>query len=371
MNAWSKRLAVIGGGMAGHLIAHAMRDLMTVTLIDPKTYVEVPMSVPRLLVEPDALPARIPYADFLPGVTLLRGLATAISERSVEVATAEGNTTVSFDYAVIATGSHYLDPLIKATSGTVDERKAEIAAAHRIYRSARRLLIVGGGAVGVEIAAEFVETFPDIKLTIIEQGNGLLRAAPSKFGDWATRFLGDHGVEIVLNDRLVSPAIGLQPSDGVVTTAAGRKIAADAIVWATGIKIATGFVAMCLADAVEADGRLKTDEYLRLQGRPNVFVAGDVTNLPERRVAIIAGQHAAAVAKNLKSLARSDQAKLVPYKPQPPGKGMGRLMVVTLGRQGGLTSLPFGQFRADFLARNIKSKDMLVGRVRKGVGLTS
>ncbi|MCC2654524.1 MAG: hypothetical protein K0Q60_4690, partial [Microvirga sp.] len=55
-----KRLAVIGGGMAGHVIAHAMQDTMNVSLIDPKTYVEVPMAVPRLLVEPDALPARIP-----------------------------------------------------------------------------------------------------------------------------------------------------------------------------------------------------------------------------------------------------------------------------------------------------------------------
>jgi NADH dehydrogenase FAD-containing subunit len=366
-----KQLAVIGGGMAGHLIAHALRTTMKVTLIDPKTYVEVPMAVPRLLVEPDALPARIPYTDFLQDVRLVAGRATAIDERSVAVMSADGTTqTVPFDYAVIATGSRYVDPLIKAAATTEAERQAEIAAAHQRYRKARRVVIVGGGAVGVEIAAEFAETFPHVRVSLIEMGRTLLADAPSKFGGWAWEFLDRKGAEIILNDRVVEPAIGQQPVGGVVTTASGRRIQAEAIVWAAGVKIATEFVAQTWPALVEADGRLKTDTTLRLQGHPNIFVAGDVTNLPERRLAIVAGLHAPAVIKSLKALAISKDAALAPYKPALPGKGMGAMMIVSFGRTGGLSSLPFGQFRANFLARSIKSKDMFVGQVRKGVGLT-
>jgi hypothetical protein len=40
------------------------------------------------------------------------------------------------------------------------------------------------------------------------------------------------------------------------------------------------------------------------------------------------------------------------------------MMLVTFGRHGGLSSLPFGQFSAAFFAR-IKSQDMLVGRVAR------
>lgn len=62
----SKRsVLVIGGGAAGHQIAYQLRDDANVTLVDPKTYWEVPMAVPRLLVEPDALKARIAYKSFL------------------------------------------------------------------------------------------------------------------------------------------------------------------------------------------------------------------------------------------------------------------------------------------------------------------
>ena len=62
--------------------------------------------------------------------------------------------------------------------------------------------------------------------------------------------------------------------------------------------------------------------------------------------------------------------KLTPYKPKIPGKGLGKLMVVTLGRRDGLTSLPFGQFRAPFMARNMKSENMFVAKYRKAVGLS-
>lgn len=131
----AKRLVVIGGGMAGHQIAYTMQDTMEVTLIDPKTYVEVPMAIPRLLVEPDALPARIPFTDFLGAATLVRGHATAMADQAVEVTTVDGKKQlVPFDYAVIASGSRYADPLIKAAAGTETERRAEIAAAHDLYR---------------------------------------------------------------------------------------------------------------------------------------------------------------------------------------------------------------------------------------------
>jgi NADH dehydrogenase FAD-containing subunit len=367
-----KRLAVIGGGMAGHVIAHAMQDTMNVSLIDPKTYVEVPMAVPRLLVEPDALPARIPYVQFLPRVTLIQGHATLMTDWSVDVETSQGaKQTVDFDYAVIASGSRYSDPLIKAAAASETERSAELATAHELYLSARTVVIVGGGAVGVEIAGEFVESLPNAKVIIVDSGKKLLQAAPSKFGTWAERFMMEHGVEVLLNDRVTSPSVGKQPTNGVVTTASGRTIKADAVIWATGVNVATEFAARAWPDAAEPDGRLKTDRFLRLVNHPTLFVAGDATNLPERRMAIVAGLHAPVVIKNLKALAVAAnpvRVALTPYKPHPPNTAKGRMMFVTLGRHGGLSSLPFGQFRAAFLAR-IKSEDMLVGRVRKGVGI--
>lgn len=359
---------VIGGGAAGHQVAYQLRDVARVTLVDPKTYWEVPMAVPRLLVEPDGLAARIPYRAFLGAARHLQGKVVAIDANSAQVAAANGSTQrVGFDYAVIATGSAYLDPLIKTQAPTEPERAAELQAMHQRLRTARSIVIVGGGPVGIETAAEIRETLPSARVTVVHGGATILDAAPGKFPDWAEKDLRGKGVELIVGDLVVSPAIGEQPTDGKVLTRDGRTIAADAIVWAAGAKPVTAFLADSWPDAVQADGLVKVDQYLQVAGRKNVFAAGDITNLPENRLAIIGGLHAKSIAANIRALIAGKPLK--PYKPAPPGKGMGKIMVVTLGRNDGLTSLPFGQFRAGFFARKIKARDMLVGMSRKAVGL--
>ena len=370
-----KKLVVIGGGAASHQIAYDMRDSLEVTLIDPKTYWEVPMALPRLLVEPDALPARMSYASFLPGVRLIQGRAVKMAKNSVTVdLNGQSPETVTFDYAVIATGSRYVDPLIKAEVPTEAERSAQISAAHSRLKRAHRVVIAGGGPVGVETAAELRATFPTVAVTLVHGATKLLETAPDKFGDWAAAAdLQRSGVDLLLNDMVVEPAIGMQPESGKVRTKAGRVIEADVVIWAAGVKPNTDFVAASWPDLVQSNGFIKTDAYLRLQGQPHVFVAGDVTNLPEGRLVITASFHIPSIVSNLKTMlaaATSADAKLKPYSPKVPGKGLGKLMIVTLGRRDGLTSFPFGQFRASFLARKMKSENMFVAKYRKAVGLT-
>ena len=366
-----KNVLVIGGGAAGHQIAYRLRDDAAVTLVDPKTYWEVPMAVPRLLVRPDALQARMRYDSFLSPARHIQGKVVRLADGSADVALSDGQEqTLTWDFAVIASGSVTIDKLIKAQAQTETERAAEIAAMNDRLRSARTIVIAGGGPVGVETAAELRETFPGASVTLVHGGAKLLDRAPNKFPDWADAAMRDRGVTVILNDMVADPAPGMQSADGRVRTSSGKSIDADVVIWAGGVKPVTDFVAKSWPAAVQADGQLKVDQYLRLEGHPNVFVAGDVTNLPEGRLAIIGGLHAKSVAANLKALVTAQDTgtvKLKPYKPALPGKGMGKLMVVSLGRDDGLTSLPFGQFRASFLARKIKSRDMLVGMSRKAV----
>lgn len=369
----SKKLVIIGGGAAGHQIAHDLRETFEVTLIDPKTYWEVPMAVPRLLVEPSALPARMSYASFLPGVRHVQGRAVSLSDHAVEVETRHGQQTLPFDYAVIATGSRYLDPLLKAEAATEPERQAEIIAAHQRIKSARAVVVAGGGPVGVETAAEIRETFPNVAVTLVHGGPKLLDTAPNRFGAWAERTLQALGADIVLDDRVESPSMGQQPEGGSVRLRSGRVIEADAIVWAAGTKPMTEFVAASWPDVVQPNGLLRTDRFLRLEGHPNIFVSGDVTNLPEGRLVITVSFHVPSIVANLKAMLAAGSAtgaKLKPYAPKVPGKGLGKLMVVTLGRRDGLTSLPFGQFRMPIIARKMKSENMFVSKYRQMVGLT-
>lgn len=369
-----KTLVVIGGGAAGHQIAHDLMDTMAVTLIDPKDYWEVPMALPRLLVDPDALLARMTFASFLPDVRHLQGRATGIADHNVTVETASGSETIAFDYALISTGSRYLDPLIKAETVTEAGRSAEIRDAHARLKAARTIVVVGGGPVGVEVTAELLESFSGQTVTLVHGASELLENAPSKFGMWAKTSLEKAGAELVLRDMVVEPAIGQQPLNGQVKLKSGRILRADAVVWAAGTAPMTGFVEASWPHLVEPNGLIKTDAFLRLEGHPNIFVAGDVTNLPEGRLVITASFHVTSIVANLKKLAVASapaDAALKRYKPALPGKGMGKIMIVTLGRRDGLSSLPFGQIRASFVARKMKAQNMFVSKYRQLVGLAA
>lgn len=367
-----KKLVVIGGGSAGHKIAYLLQDSLDVTLVDPKNYLEVPMALPRLLVEPTGLLAQISYSDFLPRVAHLQGKAVSIAANSLVVETDANRITLPFDLAVVATGSRYIEPLIKAELPDQEDRQAQIYCAHHNLKSARSVVIVGGGPVGVEIAAELRESTPHLDVTLVHAAGKLLETGPTNFGDWALERLHNMGAKVWLNDAVILPAVGNQPLDGKVVTKTGRTVSADIIIWATGTRPNTEFLAQSWPHLVQENGLLKTDDYLRLEGFSNIFVAGDVTNLPEGRLAIIASFHASSIVRNIKSIAsasHTSRVKLKPYAPRQPGKGIGKMMIVTLGQYGGLTSLPFGQFKNGFIARHIKSKSMFVNQYKKDIGL--
>ncbi len=77
----------------------------------------------------------------------------------------------------------------------------------------------------------------------------------------------------------------------------------------------------------------QVDPQLRVVGTDNLFACGDVTDVPESKLAFLAGMHAELVAKNFRALVKSgSKAKLGAWK---PAMGM-RVELVSLGRGNGV-----------------------------------
>ena len=147
--------------------------------------------------------------------------------------------------------------------------------------------IVGGGATGVELAAELHKTTRelvaygfekidperDIKMTIIEAGPRILAALPERVSLAAQDLLKSLHVEVLTGERVT------QIRDDAIITASGRTIGVELAVWAAGIK-APDFLHEL--DGLETNriNQLLVHQTLQTTRDPDVFAIGDCACCP-------------------------------------------------------------------------------------------
>ena len=103
----------------------------------------------------------------------------------VTVDRSKGREEVGFDYAVLTTGSRCVASSIKAEVPTELERRRQIVEATGRIKRARRIVVAGGGPVGVETAAELSEAYPHLEVTLLHGVPKLPETGHSKFVKWA------------------------------------------------------------------------------------------------------------------------------------------------------------------------------------------
>ena len=150
-------------------------------------------------------------------------------------------------------------------------------------QSAHSILIVGGGPTGVELAGEIANDFPEKKVTLVHKGPRLVEFFGTKAADKTLRWLRSRKVEVKLE-----LAVDLNStSDGsqVYQTSTGESIKADCHFLCAGKPLASAWLnETVLRTNLDKSGKLMVDEYLRVNGRSNIFAIGDITDI---RVSLI------------------------------------------------------------------------------------
>ena len=365
----NKQVVIFGGGIAGVQLAKQLADEFKVTLVDPNDYFEVPMAVPRSLVRPEfAEQAIIPYAMALPNVTLVQGTLIEMGANAGEVRTQDGRQiTVSGDVQVLCTGSIYANALLRSPGGNAEARKLIYRQYRQTVEAARDILIVGGGPVGVEVAGELSESYPDKTLTLVEAGPRLLAGTSELAARHAALVLASRGVSILLGERLqmsTKTHEDIFGGKGEAKTVSGRKLVYDLLVWCTGGRPNTSYMNPQLGEVLNARGQIRVGADLRVAGHAAMFALGDITDLDENKMAWHIGGQVTCAAVNIRRVLqehRRDPA-LARYKAQTGNPKM----AVTLGSRQGVLHLPFfGVIRSPWFARKAKAEHMLVPKYRK------
>ena len=150
-----------------------------------------------------------------------------------------------------------------------------------------QVAIIGGGATGVELAAELhnttrdlvsfgldrIDPDEDIKLNLIEASERILPALPARLSDAAARLLGDLGVRIRTRARVA------ELIKNGVRLADGQIIPAELVVWAAGVK-APDFLREL--DGLETNhlNQLLVTPMLQSTRDENIFAIGDCAACP-------------------------------------------------------------------------------------------
>lgn len=124
-----------------------------------------------------------------------------------------------YDYLILATGATYTEPISPATpkvagrpmplttTTTVLGRYKEWQKVHERLKGAKRVLILGGGAVGVELAAEILDhnnTSSRTTVTIVHSRPTLVPLFPRSVGAYAEDWLTRRGAKLLLGESLRS-----------------------------------------------------------------------------------------------------------------------------------------------------------------------
>jgi len=185
--------------------------------------------------------------------------------------------------------------------------------------------IVGGGATGVELAADmhnvvrrlreygFEHFSPErLDVSVIEAAPGLLPRLPDRIGVSVSRELERIGVKVRVATRVA------EVRESAVLTGDGEEIPADISVWAAGVK-APGWIAGC-GFPVDRLGRIEVNADLSVKGHPSVFAIGDCcscysedgTEVPPRAQA--AHQMASIASRNIRRLRTGKPARQFVYR---------------------------------------------------------
>ncbi|CAN6277568.1 unnamed protein product [Urochloa humidicola] len=348
------RVVVVGGGVAGSLLAKTLQGDADVVLLDPKEYLEIPWAELRSMVQPSfAERSLIYHKDYLTDATIVTSSAIGITEDAV--LTADGQS-LPYDYLVIATG-HAL-----ASPGSREERIKEFQRDNGKIESSDSVLIIGGGPTGVELAGEIVVDYPDKKVTLIHRGSRLLEFIGDKASKKTLDWLTSKKVDVLLQQSVDLGS--LSDTDKVYKTSGGETITADCHFVCIGKPLSSSWLHdTILKESLDSKGRVMVEKDLRVKGYNNVFAIGDITDIPEIKEGYLAQKHALLVAKNLKLLIKgSPNTKLSTYSTGYP------LALVSLGWNEGVAQLPFLTL-GGCLPGKIKSGDLFISKTRKQMGL--
>ncbi|CAK9785464.1 FAD/NAD(P)-binding domain-containing protein [Cutaneotrichosporon oleaginosum] len=400
-----------GGGHAAKLLASQLPEGWRVVAIDRNTHMNHVYVFPRVIALPKHAPKAFPpYTNLFklppapevdpePGspasyqVTQKRGVTNGphvfvhgeisrltTSSVSFRRSGEEEDETISFDYCIHALGASLPAPcdVWRPDNEAPGTKKGAVHWMQKqsgVIERAPRVLIVGGGALGIQFASDIKSIWPEKEVTMLHSRARVLPRYPQEMHDAAIDGLKSLGVNVVLGQRVVHwPASDAEGVEQIVRTDAGEAFTADLVLPCTGTRPHSELMAAMDAHTVNpANGRIavrpttqvrRFDVAREMEGLAvddkepksepgqdadldHMFAIGDCADTTAIQAGHVSYYQGVVAVKNiLKMIARenatqnhgpsAESDELETYTPTPP------MLKLTLGLKNYATAMPDG-----------------------------
>lgn len=275
-------MVIVGAGQAGLQIAESLRaegydGPITLLGEEPEApYHRPPLSKAMLSGTTDESQLTIRGPEFLArkGIALATGVPVVGIDRAARRVRLDDGRECGYDGLALATGAR-ARPLpvpggelagVLALRSVADARRIDAA-----LIGARRVVVIGGGFIGLEVAAAARKR--GVGVTVLEAADRLMArvVAPALSGFFA-RLHQQHGVAVELGASVVA-LDGREGCVANVRVADGREFPADLVVVGIGVLPNDGLAASC---GLACDGGILVDGCSR-SSDPAIVAAGDCT----------------------------------------------------------------------------------------------
>lgn len=254
MHQSTKTIVVLGASYGGHRAVHQLVEKLPddwrVVVIERNTHFTHLYALPRLAVlrghehkafipytklfKPKACPGSAPATD-LPelvkchdfihaNVTSIDSHRVHFTRLSTRPCDPDPSSHIDFDYLVYALGSHLPAPiniwspsrsvgpgtpnasqdslLLDEHDGTKEKSRQWLRTAHHRIRAASSVLVVGGGALGVQFATDIADVYPNKEVTLAHSRDQLLPGFDRWMHDQIVNRLREANVRLLLGARI-------------------------------------------------------------------------------------------------------------------------------------------------------------------------
>jgi len=319
------KVLVVGGSFAGLAAVRKLQKSTEVTLCEPKEYFEYSPGILHILTgSPSANTILSPLSQCAEKSKVVNGYFKGVNPTKKVALIQHTNgdfEEILYDFLIIATGRGYAAPIRPlsampyGSSLNIPDRMEEIKLFRQRMQEKKKIVVTGGGLVGVELAAELVSRLQHQPEVYLLSRSSLLSSLPSTAGRLAYEWLTQNGVKVILGKDEILHTKKIIENDGddsmfIDCTGSTHSSAVSAIESSTAIyphyRTSDEFIS-----PYSNEGYVIVDTYLRHTTLCDVYAAGDVVQHKKPvKAAYTCARHPYAAPETAPSLRNANLAEM-------------------------------------------------------------